>query len=304
MMALVRFLVVAIVCARLGTAAAGPDPSPEPPPTDPNKPSTVTADPVPVPPTPPPPTQKPPTKETRGPWYRGPYARNRIINLSVTGALGIYLFTNVAFGTTPTPSTCRWCSPPDFDRGARHWFLWKDVKLADSLSNYSTYYISPLVGLTLLIASEGDTSASRLIDDVLPVAETVAIVQVATQFGKYAFARRRPYAYYATTALDPGVDNDSSFWSGHSVFGFALTSAAGTVCHFRHYWTEPYVWGAGITLSLATEYLRMAADKHWFSDVITGGLVGLGAGLVVPRLMQRSIKIVPVQNGLSVAGAF
>jgi membrane-associated phospholipid phosphatase len=155
-----------------------------------------------------------------------------------------------------------------------------------------------------LIASEGDTSASRLIDDVLPVAETVAIVQVATQLGKYAFARRRPYAYYATTALDPSVDNDSSFWSGHSVLGFAITSAAGTVCHFRHYWTEPYVWGAGVTLSLATEYLRMAADKHWFSDVITGGLVGLGTGLLVPRLMQRSIKIVPVQNGVGIAGAF
>lgn len=290
-----------MLCCCLGTAAADPDP----PPTDPNKPATVAADPVPVPVTPAPaPTQKSPRREASGPWYRGPYARNRIINLSVTGGLGLYLLSGFVFNTSLQATSCRWCTPPDFDRGARHWFLWKDTKLADSLSNYTSYYISPLVGLSLLIASEGDTSASRLIDDVLPVAETVAIVQVATQLGKYAFARRRPYAQYATAPLDPSVDNNSSFWSGHSVLGFAITSASGTVCHFRHYWTEPYVWGAGITLSLASEYLRMAADRHWLSDVVTGGLIGIGTGLLVPRLMQRSVKIVPVENGLAVAGSF
>jgi membrane-associated phospholipid phosphatase len=273
-----KYAVAIALCLSLATASADPDPTPPP------------AKPAPV--------------ETKGPWYRGPYARNRIINLSVTGALGLYLLSGVVFDTSLTARTCRWCDPPDFDRAARHALLWQNTGLADSLSSYDAYVLAPAVGLTLLILSDGDASASRLIDDVLPVAETVAIVQVATQFGKYAFARQRPYAHYGTVTIDPNADNNSSFWSGHSVLGFAITSAAGTVCHFRGYWTEPYVWGAGIALSLSTEYLRVAADKHYLSDVVGGGLIGLGVGLLVPRLMQRSVKIVPVQNGVGVTGHF
>ena len=287
----VKSVIAVVLCLGLGIAAADPALKPTPPPTP-----TAETSPAPVP--------VPVKKELSGPWYGGRYGRNRIINLSITGALGLYLLSGYVFNTSLVAQSCRWCDPPDFDRGIRHELLWKNTGLADTLSTYDAYVLAPTVGLTLLILSDGDASASRLIDDVLPVAETVAIVQVATQLGKYAFARQRPYAHYATMPLDPNADNNSSFWSGHSVIGFAITSAAGTVCHFRGYWTEPYVWSAGIAISLSTEYLRIAADKHYFSDVLGGGLIGLGAGLLVPRLMQREIKIVPVQNGVGVTGHF
>lgn len=249
---------------------------------------------------------KPPPIESRGPWYRGPYARNREINLAITGALGLYLLQGTLFDTTLLPSACRWCEPPGFDKAARNLLVWTNKSRADTISSYEAYVFSPIVGLTLLIASDSDASPTRLIDDVLPVVETVAFVQVFTQFGKYAFARERPYARYPDPAhpIDPTADNNSSFWSGHAVFGFAITSAAATVCHFRGYSTEPYVWAAGIALSVSVEYLRIAADKHYMSDVVVGGGVGLAAGLLVPRLMQRSVKIVPVSNGIAVAGAF
>ncbi|HEY0253757.1 MAG TPA: phosphatase PAP2 family protein, partial [Kofleriaceae bacterium] len=249
------------------------------------------------------PTKKLTPLEVKGPWYTGPYAKNRLENLAFTGVLGGYLLAASAFNFTPVPTSCRWCSVPGFDAGARHQLRWTNQSLADTLSSYDAYVFAPIVGLSLLIASDSDASPTRLIDDVLPVVETVAVVQVVTQFGKYAFARERPYAHYGG-ALTPGADTYSSFWSGHSVFGFAITSAAGTVAHFRHYWTEPYVWAAGITISLSTEYLRIAADKHYLSDVVVGGLVGLGTGLLIPRLMQRAVKIVPVTNGLAVAGSF
>jgi membrane-associated phospholipid phosphatase len=67
---------------------------------------------------------------------------------------------------------------------------------------------------------------------------------------------------------------------------------------------EPYIWGAGVALSLTTEYLRIAADRHYFSDVFVGGLVGLGSGLLIPRLMRRDLEIVPTSNGAAVAGTF
>jgi membrane-associated phospholipid phosphatase len=277
----VKFLVVMVLCTCLGRASADPA-------TEPATPATVA---------------KP---EPKGPWYRGRYAKNRIINVSVTGAIGLYLAASAAFDFEASPATCRWCNPPSFDRAVRRALVWGDTGRANTLSGFDAYFLGPAVGLALLVASDRDASPTRLIDDILPVLETVVIVELATQISKSAFARQRPDAHYADAAhpVDPSADNNASFWSGHSVLGFAITSAAGTVCHFRGYWTEPYVWSAGIALSLSTEYLRIAADKHYLSDVVVGGLVGIGAGLLVPRLMQRSVKIVPVSNGLAVAGSF
>ena len=252
------------------------------------------------------PAPKPVVPELVGPWYRGPYARNRFTHLAVTAGIGLYFGAGVVFNITPTAASCRWCTPPPFDRVVRNTLVWKDTGLADTLSSWDAYVLAPLVGITLLVIADNDASASRLIDDVLPVAETVGIVLVATQWAKYGFARERPYGYFADAAhpIAPTADTFSSFWSGHSVLGFAITSASATVCHFRGYATEPYVWATGIALSLSTEYLRMAADKHYLSDVVVGGLVGIGAGLLVPRLMRRGLRIVPLDHGAAVAGAF
>jgi membrane-associated phospholipid phosphatase len=42
------------------------------------------------------------------------------------------------------------------------------------------------------------------------------------------------------------------------------------------------VWATGLTLASTVGYLRIAADKHYFSDVVTaaiiGSIVGVGAG--------------------------
>jgi membrane-associated phospholipid phosphatase len=48
----------------------------------------------------------------------------------------------------------------------------------------------------------------------------------------------------------------------------------------------------------------MAADKHYLSDVVVGGLIGFGGGLLIPRLMREDVPIVPVKNGLAFVGTF
>ena len=130
------------------------------------------------------------------------------------------------------------------------------------------------------------------------------IGQALTQVIKFSVGRQRPYAHFGSPTATPTTDDNTSFISGHSVLGFSLTASAGMICHWRHYWTEPYVWTAGIALSLSTEYLRMGADKHYLTDVVAGGAVGLATGMIVPRLMREDIKIVPISNGAAVAGTF
>ncbi len=239
------------------------------------------------------------------PWYRGKYGKNRVLHLSLTLGLGLtYLASETVLKPTLAASSCRWCDPPSFDRVTRNALHWNDVKRANFLSSMDAYVLAPVVGLTFLYIAESDASWSRLIDDMLPVMETVAITQLITQAIKFSVGRQRPYAHFGDPQAPHGVDDNASFSSGHSALGFAITASAGLICHWRGYWTEPYVWGTGIALSLSTEYLRIAADKHYLSDVVVGGLLGLGGGLLIPRLMRRDIAILPVPGGAAVVGQF
>lgn len=238
------------------------------------------------------------------PWYRGKYGKNRVTHLALTVGLGLtYLASATVLVDGLSPDNCRWCEPPGFDSSARDALVWNNTDRANTYSNVSAFVVSPLVGIGLLIASEYDASPARLIDDLLPVGETIVMGQVLTNIVKFSVGRQRPYARYGTRS-DVTHEDNLSFWSGHSALAFGLTTSAGLVAHWRGYATEPYIWGAGIALSLTTEYLRIAADRHYLSDVVIGGLVGVGSGLLVPRLMRRELRIVPVSNGAAVAGSF
>jgi membrane-associated phospholipid phosphatase len=238
------------------------------------------------------------------PWYRGKYGKNRVTHMAVTlGVASIYLANTTVLQSTWAPDHCRWCEPGEVDLQVRDTLVWTDTDRAGLYSGITAYVIAPISAISLLVLSDHDASAARLIDDVLPVLETVAISQVLTQIVKFTVGRQRPYVRFETDA-GATVEDNVSFWSGHSALGFGITTSAGMIAHWRGYWTEPYIWGVGITLSLATEYLRMAADKHYLTDVLVGGLAGVGAGLLVPRLMRRDLKIVPVNNGAAVAGSF
>ena len=239
------------------------------------------------------------------PWYRGKYGHNRVVQLSVTGGMGVaYLLSETLLKSSLAASTCRWCNPPGIDKSVRNALVWHDTGTANFLGTMDAYVLSPIVGFSLLAASDSDASWARLIDDMLPVAESVAVSELLTQAIKFSVGRQRPYAHFGDPNAPVGVDDNASFLSGHSVLSFSITASAGLICHWRGYWTEPYVWGAGIALSLSTEYFRIAADKHYFTDVLSGGALGLATGLLVPRLMRRDIKIVPVPNGAAVVGTF
>lgn len=239
------------------------------------------------------------------PWYAGHSGRNRLLHLTITASFGLgYLVSETVLKSRLVASSCRWCEPPAFDRAVRDAVIWENPGRADLFSNITVYVLSPIVGFGLLVASDYDAGWARLLDDTIPVAEAIAISEFLTVAIKASVGRQRPYAHFGTPSRGATVDDNTSFISGHSVLGFSITAGAGLICHWRHYWTEPYVWGAGIALSLSTEYLRMGADKHYLSDVVVGGLVGVASGLLIPRLMREDVQIVPINNGLAVAGRF
>ena len=234
----------------------------------------------------------------------GRLRKRRILHASMTATLELGFLASDTFLKDDLASrACRWCTPPAFDSGTRKLLVWDNTARANTLSSISAYALEPLVGLGLLLASDHDAGLTRFVDDTLPVLEGLVVAQSVVQFLKLAVARQRPFAHFGE-GVGYTPEENLSFPSGHSAFAFAITGGAGLICHWRHYWTEPYVWVAGVTLGLTTEYLRVAADRHYASDVLVGGGLGLAAGLLVPRLYRRDFAIVPTRNGIAFAGAF
>ena len=49
------------------------------------------------------------------------------------------------------------------------------------------------------------------------------------------------------------------------------------------------MWIAGLSFATTGAYLRIAADRHYATDVLTGALVGSAIGFSVPYLAHRPV---------------
>ncbi len=247
-------------------------------------------------------------------WYVGPRGRTRVLHLGIAAGFGagFLIRDGLAMGAL-APDSCRWCDPPSLDRRVRDALVWDDFDQARSLSNLTGYVALPVFGVGIVGAmalSADDSGWARLIDDVVPVLETVAISQVITQAAKFSVGRARPLVRFRDVTDPDDQDNNLSFYSGHSALTFGITVSAGMIARWRGSRLEPVIWGVGLPLSAATAYLRIAADKHYFTDVLTGTAVGIAAGLIIPRWMRHrderlgGLAIVPTGSGLSLTGSF
>lgn len=114
------------------------------------------------------------------------------------------------------------------------------------------------------------------------------LATVVGKLSKIAFARKRPYGHFRTDQAGPqDPDENESFVSGHTTLGFSLAVAGGTVASIRGYRTAPWVWGIGLTAAAASGYFRMAADKHYTTDILAGAALGGAIGFAVPWFLAR-----------------
>lgn len=119
-------------------------------------------------------------------------------------------------------------------------------------------------------------------------AESVLWAYGAKEFGKTIANRVRPYMYYSgypTSGVEDG-DWHKSFPSGHSTLAF--NAAAFTSYTFSTYFPDsklkvPVIVGS-YALATATAYMRMRSGNHFFTDVLTGAIIGTNTGLLVPLL--------------------
>jgi membrane-associated phospholipid phosphatase len=234
-------------------------------------------------------------------WYK---SKERVAHVAITVAGGVfYLTTETAFKTDLAPTLCRWCQPPSLDVHVRNALVWKTPGDADLLSSATGLMILPIAALAIdgIPALARGPAYAELIDDTLPILESEVTTSVLTNIVKFSVGRQRPYAHFAA-GVPFSLEDNLSFFSGHASLAFSTAISAGIVAHERGYAAEPYIWAGGLTLAALTGYLRIAADKHYFSDVLVGAAVGTGAGLLVPQLTIHHLTFVPQQDGVAVAG--
>jgi membrane-associated phospholipid phosphatase len=204
-------------------------------------------------------------------------------------------------------TTCRWCQPGSIDTSIRDSLRWDDTGAANLASNIAAFAFVPVASVGLLVlGSHAEDRTGETASNALLMAESVALAGDANQLFKFAVGRERPFVH----ALPPDqksqtanpADNNTSFYSGHTSFAFSLAVSAGTIASIRRYRWAPVVWAAGLTGAALVGYLRIAADRHYFTDVLTGAGAGAAFGFAVPALHRGggAVALAPLPgNGIA-----
>ena len=228
--------------------------------------------------------------------------------LSATGLL--WFVTAELLKADLVPEKCRWCyrrangaSALNFvDRSVRSHLKWDNPELAGDISSVLAYAFMPLAsfGLPATAAAYDDHLRYAPVDTLL-IAEATILAADLNQLVKLVFVRERPYVHYLPH-LPQGIqglgdspsDANLSFYSGHTNLAFAMATSSATIAYLRNYRLAPMVLGTQLAAAITVGYLRIAADRHYLSDVMTGAVLGSLIGTLVPLLFHNASSAQPV----------
>jgi len=140
-------------------------------------------------------------------------------------------------------------------------------------------------------------SADGFDRDAVVMLEALALSGGIDQVVKAATHRPRPLVY----GLPPGdpdlakTDNYRSFYSSHTATTFAVGVAYARTHALRHPGSDANwaVYGGAVLVGAAVGALRVAAGRHFPTDVLVGAVAGTAIGLLVPALHAPT----PLEDG-------
>jgi membrane-associated phospholipid phosphatase len=182
------------------------------------------------------------------------------------------------------------------------------LSLAGDIALASVYTLTLL--LDALDVAQSDEPVRSWLTDVVVMAEALLLNGAVNEIAKVGAGRPRPLVYNRATG-DPQLtdpENYVSFYSAHTSSAFALSFAYAQTFALRHP-RSPWryvVYGAAIGVGTAIGLSRIAAGKHFPTDVMTGAATGTGFGLLVPWLHARArpqlaFQLAPYGLGFSLA---
>ena len=170
-------------------------------------------------------------------------------------------------------------------------------------------WVATLGGAPLALGAiswyRGDASGGDLAAYSLMLAQALALQNGVNLVVRSLAFWPRPYMYAtdgdgAAAASAAEGEAYGSFYSGHA-------SAAFTIAVFTGEWFSEFypnsaykslVWTTSLSLAGFVGVLRIAAGKHYPTDVVVGALAGTGISLAVIKIHKKSVQFGP----LSLAG--
>jgi membrane-associated phospholipid phosphatase len=214
------------------------------------------------------------------------------VDAAVTAAAGALWIATELFKEDLAADRCRFCGVNRLDGAVRERLVWSETDRPRVASDVVAFGLVPAAVLAHgLLAARGAGDVRDGWIDLLVVVQAAAIAADLNQLTKLAVARQRPFVHYRNfddPNRAPDSDDNRSFYSGHSSLAFSLAAAAGTVSTMRGYRSAGWVWGVGMSLAASAAYLRIAADQHYLTDVLTGAVLGTAVGAGVPWLLHRA----------------
>ncbi|HEX2871751.1 MAG TPA: phosphatase PAP2 family protein [Polyangiaceae bacterium] len=198
----------------------------------------------------------------------------------------------------PPPQEARWRSGILFDTAVRQRLRLEsasDRHLARRVGDV-TYYAAPLLPLIIdplvaSLAARGDRRAALNLE--LVGLEAFSYAGLLSFVSTRISVRERPDTTECLRQHPDGAGcefDTEAFWSGHTSIAAA---SAGLVCASHQYmplWGSPAADVSACALAatgaLVTGVTRLAADRHYATDVIMGLGVGFGFGYGVPVLLH------------------
>ena len=201
--------------------------------------------------------------------------------------LGIFLY--LQYGIHADISDLEQNEPNSVDQYFRDQLRWGDSNMewAKEASDILLYGV--FIGtLPIMPLFSNDDYMSMLLTNI----EVLSINGTLTNLVKELVKRQRPASYYKTR--DEGEDAYRSFFSGHTSTAFALGTSNAIMLSRNYPNKKAQIWTGAMGLAVATGYFRLAADKHYMSDVITGAITGVLIGRFVQNKRSKdylSVKL-------------
>ncbi len=167
-----------------------------------------------------------------------------------------------------------------FDRDATyHWS--KPVKLSSDILLYTSMAIPSLLFID-----------KKVQQDYLKVgtiwAQTFALTAAATSLTKVLVKRPRPFTYNPDVPMHYKLKKDAqySFFSGHTSTTAAMCFMTAKIYHDYNPNSKAvtWVWVGAAVVPAVTGILRNQTGKHFWTDIVTGYLIGAAIGILVPEL--------------------
>jgi membrane-associated phospholipid phosphatase len=192
-------------------------------------------------------------------------------------------------------------------------------RTAETASSVAAFVLVPIGSIAGALTATGPhaTDGAGLRATVV-VLESSMVSAALIQGVKFFAARKRPFVRYGDGEASGGVydvndlDSHLGYPSGHTAFATSLGVSVAMTATLQESPAAPWLWGAAAVMSVTTASLRMIAEKHYFTDVLSGAAVGAACGVVFPLLHRRGSALaasslsVGAQQGpaLTLSGAF